>query len=246
MANDKDVQTATKDAASRGKSAADEATKATETTTRRAADAAKDIGEEGTKAAESATRRAADTAHEMTEEQSRTAETAARKGAEMTQESTRAGADMMRRSADTVRDTSREMTGLTLRAAEETAGRVQRLFGLTGNAQEQVANQANKNMEVMAECGSVLMDGMQSIMREWLTLAQDATQRQFDGVNTMMRSRTVQDLFSAQSDLMKDELELFLNRSVRMSELAANSAKDAAKRLNQRADEGAHQLRRTA
>ena len=52
------------------------------------------------------------------------------------------------------------------------------------------------------QAGGVLASGFQSILREWADYAQSAVQRNVDGVNSLMRARTVQDLASAQSDLL--------------------------------------------
>jgi hypothetical protein len=58
--------------------------------------------------------------------------------------------------------------------------------------------------------------------------------RNIDGVSSMMRARTAQDLASAQSDLLASELHLLLDSSIRISEMTARLAGDAAQRINDR------------
>jgi hypothetical protein len=129
------------------------------------------------------------------------------------------------------------MAGTAQKVAGQMGEQLNRMLGLSAEAQEEVAHHAQHNMEMIAQCGNVVMDGVQSMWREWLSFAQEAMQRNVDGVNTMMRSRSVQDFYSAQSDLMKDELQLWLHRSVRISEVSAKVAADAARRINERHDQ---------
>lgn len=225
MANERDAQATIKEATGRGKTAADEAANAAATSTRRAADAAKDIAGE-----------AADRGVENTQ---RTLEA----GADATRRITDAGADMSRRTADTAREAATNLTDSAMRAAGMTSEQLQRLFGFGANGQGEVAQQAQHNVQAMVQCGSVLMDGMQNVWREYLSFTQEAMQRQMNGMSTIMRTRSVPDFYAAQSDLVKDELELWLNRSVRISELSAQTANDAARRLTERAEEAKQTLR---
>ena len=209
MAGDKDTQTATRDAANKARSIAEDTARAEEATTRRAADAARSMTEEGA----DATRRVAD-----------------------------ASADMTRRGADTARN----LMGQATQVAGQTTEQLNRLMGFSAEAQGEVAQQAQQNMDVMVQCGSVLMDGAQSIWREWMNFAQEAMARNVDGINAMMRSRSVQDFYAAQSEMVKDEVEMLLTRSVKVSELSAKTANDAVRRLNARNEGAARQTRRGA
>jgi hypothetical protein len=78
------------------------------------------------------------------------------------------------------------------------------------------------------QVGGVLAGGFQSILREWADYAQTTARRNVDGVNNLMRARTLQDLASAQSDLLASEFQLLLNSSVKISEVTARLARDAA------------------
>jgi hypothetical protein len=166
----------------------------------------------------------------------RTAETTATRAAEATRQITD-------KTADTVRDTSRELTGAAARTAEQSRDQLNRMLGLSGDAQEEVTHQAQQNLDVLVQCGGVLMDGFQQMWREWMGLAQEVAQRHTEGVGAMMRSRSVQDFYGAQSALVKDEVEMLLNRSVKLSELSAKVANDAVRRMNERNQGAARQTR---
>lgn len=218
MATDKDTQTATRDAAMRTKSAAEEASHVGESTTRRAADAARTMAE----ATAETSRRAAD------------------EGMETSRKAIEAGAEMTRRGAQTTRDA----LGAATEAAGRTSDQFQRALGLSGEAQGEVMQQARQNMDVMVQCGSVLADGFQSLMREWMGLAQEVATRNANAVNSLMRSRTVPDFYATQSTMLKENVELVLNRSVKISELSAQTANDAVRKLTNRAESAAQETTR--
>lgn len=200
--------------------------KETQAAFRDTAQRGKAAGEEALRVGESATRRAADAARSITEE-----------GVETARDAAGAGNDMAKRGLDTLRET----IGAATKAAGDGGSQFQRLFGMSADAQGEAAQQARSNMESMMQCGTVLLDGWQSIMREWVGLAQEATARNVDGINALARSRSVPDLYAAQSKLMRDGVELLLSRSVKLSELSAQTADNAVRRLTERTEAAAGQ-----
>jgi len=218
MATDKDTQTAIRDTANRSKGAIDEAVRIGESTTRRAADAARSIAE--------------DTA--------RTGQRAAETGIEAGRQAVDAEADLTRKGAET----ARELVGTASDVASRSSEQFQRALGLSKEAQGEVIHQARQNMDVMVQCGSVLTDGAQAIWREWMGLAQEVAARNASAVNTLMRSRTVPDFYATQSSMLKDNVELLLSRSVKVSELSARTANDAVRKLASRAEDAAQDTRR--
>src|SRR3546814_19823509 len=59
-----------------------------------------------------------------------------------------------------------------------------------------------------------------------------------------MRSRTINDLLAAQSDLLKSDFQTLIDSSVRISELSARVANDAANKINERSPASLDQARR--
>lgn len=170
----------------------------------------------------------------------------AAKGRNVAEDTTRRMAETAAEATQRGADTANDVMGKATQIAGQTSEQFNRMMGLSAEAQGEVAQQARENIDVMAQCGSVLMEGMQSIMREWMGFAQEAMARNVEGVNAMMRSRSVQDFYAAQSSMVKDEVELLLSRSVKMSEMSAKTANDAVRRLNARAEGATRQTRRSA
>ena len=126
--------------------------------------------------------------------------------------------------------------------AKRSAEQFDQMFTRQIEASQEVTRHAQQNLDVLMQAGGVLAGGFQSILREWTDYAQSAVQRNVDGVNSLMRARTVQDLASAQSDLLASELQLLLDSSVRISEATARLARDAAQGINDRTQQAQQRL----
>ena len=155
-----------------------------------------------------------------------------RDAAEAGRETIRSGGEAISQIAG---DASQQMAK---RAAEQ----FDQMFTRRIEVSQEVARHAQQNLEVLMQAGGVLASGFQSILREWADYAQSAVQRNVDGVNSLMRARTVQDLASAQSDLLASELRLLLDSSVRISEATAHLARDAAQGINDRTRQAQQRL----
>ena len=84
----------------------------------------------------------------------------------------------------------------------------------------------------MIQTGVKLADGFQAIMREWADYTRNAIQCNIDGMDTIMRARTPQDLIAAQSELLNAEVRVMLNSGVRISEATLRVARDAAQSIS--------------
>lgn len=120
--------------------------------------------------------------------------------------------------------------------AEEQSRRLGQLFGLQTQLSEKAASRSSEAIGAMVQCGSVLADGWQAILREWMSYTQVAMQRNAEGVGEMMRCRSVDDFVTSRDKLLREELELWMNNSVRVSELAARASSDAMRHLHGRVD----------
>ena len=218
----------------------------------------KDAGEDVAKATRGATAEAAETGKKVTRDAADTMEKNAEKGAEAvsktadrTAEATR---DVAEKTAQTYRAATDKATETaskistdaaeaTKQVANQTTQQFGRVFNLQAKASEEVANRTQQNLDVLLQTSSLLAEGFQSVLREWMSYTQSAMQRNIDGMNTIMRARTMQDLLSAQSDLLNAEVKLLLDSSVKVSEVTARVANDDAQKITVATKE---QARKTA
>ena len=101
-------------------------------------------------------------------------------------------------------------------------------------ASKELAGRTQQNLGVMMQTGVKLAEGYQSIMREWADYTRNAMQCNIDGMNSIMRARTPQDLMAAQSELLNAEVRVMLNSGVKISEATLRVARDAAQSIGER------------
>ena len=166
-----------------------------------------------------------------------------RDAAEAGRETIRSGGEAIGKTTERTGEAISQIAGdASQQMAKRAAEQFDQMFTRRIEVSQEVARHAQQNLEVLMQAGGVLASGFQSILREWADYAQSAVQRNVDGVNSLMRARTVQDLASAQSDLLASELRLLLDSSVRISEATARLARDAAQGINDRTRQAQQRL----
>jgi hypothetical protein len=133
--------------------------------------------------------------------------------------------------AGNVADATRQMTG---QIAGQTAEKLGQMSAMQDKASKELAGRTQQNLGVMMQTGNKLAEGYQSIMREWADYTRKAMQCNIDGMNSIMRARTPQDLMAAQSELLNAELRVMLDSGVKISEATLRVARDAAQGIGER------------
>ena len=159
--------------------------------------------------------------------------------AEASRQTSRGGGEAIRRTAERASGTASRVAGDAADAGQQVAKRsaeqIEQIFTRQFETSQEVIRHAQQNLDVLMQVGGVLAGGFQSILRVWADYAQTAARRNVDGINSLLRARTLQDLASAQSDLLVSEIQILLDSSVRISEVTAGLAKDAALGISDRA-----------
>src|SRR3954464_9713395 len=145
-----------------------------------------------------------------------------RDAAEASRPTSRSGGEAIRQTPERASETASRIASNAADSSQQVAKRSAEQF----EASQDVTRHAQQNLDVLIQVGGVLAGGFQSILREWTDYAQSAVQGNIDGLNSLMRARTPQDLASAQSNLLASELHLLLDRSARISEATARLARD--------------------
>jgi hypothetical protein len=162
----------------------------------------------------------------------------ARDAAEASRQTSRSGGEAIRQTAERTSGIASQVAGDAADAGQQVAKRsaeqFDQIFTRQFETSQEVIRHAQQNLDVLMQVGGVLAGGFQSILREWADYAQTAVRRNVDGVNSLMHARTLQDLASAQSDLLVSELQLLLDSSVKISEVTAHLARDAAQGIGDR------------
>ena len=141
------------------------------------------------------------------------------------------------RSAETVSD----VAGAARQASGQSVEQLDRLSAMQDRAVKEIAGRTQQNLDVIIQTGIKLAAGFQSVMRAWADYTLNATQCNIDGMNTILRTRTLQELVTAQNNLLKAEMRVMLNGSVKITEATSHVAQEVAssigKQMMQRRDQ---------
>ena len=85
----------------------------------------------------------------------------------------------------------------------------------------------------VSQANTGLVMRYQAIWREFFQLAQQATQERTENVTRLMSARSPQQLLDANMDLLKGEMQRFFDGQARLSQLSAEAALDAKRRIEE-------------
>src|SRR5262245_39528006 len=168
------------------------------------------------------TRKAADQAARSAREMSDAAERAARTGAETA-----------RRNSEQLLSSWRSSTDAANQIAERSLDRWSKMFGLTGETATQAIQQSFGNTQAMLETTTMIADGMRDLSGEWTRFVQERTEQNLEHFERLMASRSMQEWMLSQSQIVRDQLECFLQAARRTSERSTQLADEAVRKLSE-------------
>src|SRR3954449_11977410 len=151
----------------------------------------------------------------------------ARQAAESVGNVVRVSTEAPRRVAETAREAVQSGVGTAAQMAQKAAD-----FGMSSfsDVTRGVQNAA-AGMTAVAQANTGLAMRYQAIWREAFQLAYQATQARTESMTQLMSVRSPQQLLDANVDLLKGEMQRFLDGQARLSQLSAEAALDAKQRI---------------
>jgi hypothetical protein len=175
------------------------------------------------------------TSHKVDQKSAETAEQRLQKGAEALR-----NAEVQRNSATRSTEAVGNAAAETRQAAGQAVEQLGQVSAMQARAFQEVTGRTQQSLGTMMQAGIKLSGGFQSVMREWADYTRNAIQCNVDGMNGIMRARTLPDLMAAQSKLLNAEVQLMLTSSARISQETARVARDAAQSIGERAQQRDH------
>jgi hypothetical protein len=157
--------------------------------------------------------------------------------------------EAMRKVADEVTDTMRvgaESTQNVVQTMQEaiqnsfyafseltrySTGRSMQMLSRPNGETRDLTEEATQNLRAAVHSGTVLARGLQDVSRECLELSQKRMQRNLEGLNDLVRCRSMADLLAVQSSLIRDNVEQTVDNSRRIAELALQTADEATRNV---------------
>jgi phasin family protein len=152
--------------------------------------------------------------------------------------------------AQTMARTMQEAVQASLSTASELArlstDRAMQLFNSRNGDAQSLGDETSRNLQAVAQSGTVLARGVQDVSREWIELSQKRLQKNLDGLSNLARCRTVPDFIAVQTSLIRDNLEQTLDNSRRMVDLTRQLADEASRIVTVQAEKSLQRVNRAA
>ncbi len=131
--------------------------------------------------------------------------------------------------AAVAQEVARSSVTTATEVAQRTTDRVSEVFGAAHQGAQDLTKGTTQNFQVVTQSSAILARRIQEASGECLEMVQERVQKNLDGMNALVRCRTLPEFLVAQSSLFRDNLELTLSNSRRIAELSGRVANTAAR-----------------
>ena len=100
-------------------------------------------------------------------------------------------------------------------------------LGLSASEPEEQTHRTSQNLRAMRQASTVLVQGAQEVSQEMFGLVQEQLAKRVDGLNRIAGCRSVRAFVAAQSELMRDNVQLMIDTNRRIAELSVRIADEA-------------------
>ena len=145
---------------------------------------------------------------------------------------TRAGAEAFRRNTEGVKETLQGGAEAGSRIAQRSMEQFSKMFGLNGEAAREPVQQSANNMQAVIESASIVAGGLQDVAGEWIRFAQTRLEQNLDHLDQLRECRSLQDCVALQTQILRDNLEAFLQSAHRTSERTTQFAGTAIRQMS--------------
>ncbi len=123
---------------------------------------------------------------------------------------------------------------------QRTTDQVTEVLGAARERTQQLTERATQNLQAVTRSSAMLARGVQEASGDCLEMVQERMQKNLDGMNALVRCRSLPEFLEVQSSLFRDNLELTVTNSRRIAELSARVAEAAARTATAETDRSAN------
>ncbi len=110
------------------------------------------------------------------------------------------------------------------RAFESMTEPLRRVVAASTSEAQDALRRTSQNMAAVLEAGTALSEVGQTLWREWIAYAQQASSQHIEGLQKVAAARTPHEALDAQVSLLKQGTELFLTSATRFTQLSTTAA----------------------
>jgi hypothetical protein len=179
-------------------------------------------GSRPAEAAAEAARSAVDAAARQAQEGAQAAEALADTTADASRAAAKANSEILRTQIETAEQAVRSGLEAGMRSFEGMTQNWTRAFGAAAPNVD-LADQSAKNVQAVSQASTALAKSAQDASRAWFELTQKAVRTNLDAMGQFAGCRSVQDLMTVQSNLVRDNLQ----QAIESGELIARASSEA-------------------
>jgi hypothetical protein len=145
--------------------------------------------------------------------------------------------------ATAAQEVARSGVSTAVEVAQRTTDQITEVFGAAPQRTQHLTERATQNLQAVTRSSAILAREIQDASGVGLEMVQERVQKNLDGMNALVRCRTLAEFLAVQSSLVRDNLELTLTNSRRIAELstrfADNATRTATAQIERNANRGA-------
>ena len=117
------------------------------------------------------------------------------------------------------------------RAGRAAVNQFGRALGLSADGTHTATQQSSENIDAIMQSSAIIIEVTQSISREWMDFARERIEQNLNRFDSLLHCRTPQDFAALQSELLRDNLESFLQCARRVAEKSVHVADESARKV---------------
>ena len=156
--------------------------------------------------------------------------------ADICERAARAGADMLQTNVETAQQALQSGAEMAARLTESSVNQFGRALGLSADGTHTATQQSSENIDAIMQSSAMIIEVTQSISREWTDFARERIEQNVNRFDSLLRCRTPQDFAALQSELLRDNLESFLQCARRVAEKSVHVADESTRKVAENAE----------
>jgi hypothetical protein len=143
----------------------------------------------------------------------------------------RVGAEALQRNTDQAKETWQEANEATSRIAQRSMEQFSKMFSLDGESTREAFQQSSGNLQAVMESTTVIASGLHEVTGEWMRFAQERVEHNLNHLDSLGNCRNLHDCVALQTQIVRDNLQAFLESAQRISERSTRIARSATDRM---------------
>jgi hypothetical protein len=143
----------------------------------------------------------------------------------------RVGAEALKRNTEQVKETWQEVNEAASRITQRSIEQFSKMFGFGGETTREALQESSGNLQAVMESTMVIASGLHEVTGEWMRFAQERAEQNLNHLDRLGNCRNLHDCVALQTQIVRDNLQAFLESAQRTSERSTRIARSAADRM---------------